>query len=186
VNKRERALQVYNLLRTSRLNVLYYEESLRNWTFAIRGHDVIVALTGAASPIAFLRHSKEPFQGQAWFYLTLCAGLAALLKPVLRLDKQIALYTELTTHYRELNHELKCVVDDMAYDQEFSTQLEKKFLACRMAENSLQKKEPPPRKRKVQRLQALVEQEFDMSLVWLPEENEEINDRAQEAPANAP
>jgi hypothetical protein len=170
LNKRERGIQVYNLLRTARLNVLYYEESLRNWTIGIRLHDVVVAVSGTASPIAFLKHSDRPVQTQAWFYLTLVAGVAAILKPVFRLDKQISLYTELVTHYRELVHDLQCVADDMSAERDYSNKLETKFLACRIAENSLQKKEPPPDRRKIRRLQAVVESEYDMSMVWLPEE----------------
>lgn len=171
MNKRERGIQVYNLLRTARLNVLYYEESLRRWTIAIRSHDIIVAVSGTASPIAFLKHSDLPVQMQSWFYLTLVAGVAGILKPVFRLDKQISLYTELVTHYRELVHDLQCVADDMAADRDYSNKLETKFLACRIAENNLQKKEPPPNRRKIKRLQAVVESEYDMTKVWLPEED---------------
>jgi hypothetical protein len=170
MNKRERGIQLYNLLRTARLNVLYYEESLRNWTVAIRTHDVIVAVTSAASPIAFFKHSDEPLQKQAWFYLTIAAGVAGLLKPIFRLDKQIALYSELVTHYRELHHDLKCLVEDMVADGDFSVTLEKKFQACRKRENDLQKNEPPPRREKIRRLQAVVESEYNPSELWVPKE----------------
>ncbi|MCU1224231.1 MAG: hypothetical protein JWQ42_2324 [Edaphobacter sp.] len=170
MNKRERGVQLYNLLRTARLNVLYYEESLHRWTIAIRTHDVIVAVTSAASPIAYFKHSSEPIQKQMWFYFTLAAGIAGLLKPIFRLDKQIALYTELVTHYRELHHDLKCLAEDMAANRDFSLQLDKRFQACRLRENDLQKKEPVPQRGKIERLQAMVEREYDLSEIWLPQE----------------
>ena len=110
MNKRERALQEYSLPHISRLDVLYYEESLRKWTFAIRGHDVIAALTGAASPTAFLRQPKKPFHDRAWFYLSLCAGLGILLKPILRLDEQIALSIDLTFAQEFCDREIPCDV----------------------------------------------------------------------------
>jgi hypothetical protein len=170
LNKRERGIQVYNLLRTARLNVLYYEESLKNWTVAIRVHDLVVAVTSAASPLAFLKHSSEPLQKQAWFYLTLLAGLAGILKPIFRIDKEVTLYAELVTHYRELFQSLNDVVQDMSATRDFSPQLERRFQACRTKGNSLQDKEPPPKREKIRRLQAVVEGEYDMSKVWLPEE----------------
>ena len=172
-NSRERAIQVYDLLRTTRLNVLYYESSLRWRNIWIRSHDVLVALAGVSSPIAFLKHSQEPIRSQSWFYLTLVAGIAGVLKPILRLDKQVALYAELTTHYRELFSELKCIADDISSARDYSFAFEKRFLACRSKEGDLQKKEPPPSRRKIARLQALVEKQYDMAAIWLPKEDYE-------------
>jgi hypothetical protein len=52
-NKSERVFQIYNWFKTARLNVLYYEESLRNWKLAVRVHDILIGLSGDSSPIAF-------------------------------------------------------------------------------------------------------------------------------------
>ncbi len=172
MDKRARVLQLYNLLRTSRLNVLYYEESLQRWTRLIRGHDFVVAISGAASPPAFFERSSKPTETQGWFYLTIVAGIAGLLKPILRWDKQVALYSELVTHYRELFHELKCVADDVESSREFSSETEEKFVRCRLREGDIQKKEPPPDRSKVKRLQSIVESEYRINNVWYPDDEE--------------
>jgi hypothetical protein len=169
LDKRARVAQVYNLLRTARLNVLYYEESLSRWTSFIRGHDFIVAVSGGASPLAFLKRSSAPAGSQLWFYLTLVASVAGILKPILRLDKQVSLYSELVTHYRELFHELKCIADDIQSEKDFPPSMEKSFIRCRLREGDLQKKEPPPDRRKTKRLQAVVEKEYDINSLWFPD-----------------
>ena len=171
-NKHERALQIYDALRTARLNVLYYEESLKNWTFAIRGHDIVVALTGVSSPIAFLKHSSNPVYEQAWFYLTVAAGIAGVLKPILRWDTKVALFAELLNHYCELQLELKSLTEDISAERDVTPKINTKFEACRKTVADLQRKEPPPSRKKIKRLMLVVENEYDMSKVWLPAEEE--------------
>jgi hypothetical protein len=63
-NKHERVSQIYNWFRTARLNVLYYEDSLRKWTLAIQFHDSLIALSGGTSPIAFWQRSADPIYRQ--------------------------------------------------------------------------------------------------------------------------
>lgn len=44
-NKYERVFQISCWYKTARLNVLYYEESLKNWTRAVKAHDILIALS---------------------------------------------------------------------------------------------------------------------------------------------
>ena len=169
-NKYERVLQIYNWLRTARLNVLYYEESQRNWRWIVRGHDILIALTGASSPIAFWKHSNEPIQQQAWFYLTLIAGIAAILKPILRLEKQLVLFTELTTHYCTLYLDLKYLCEDITYARDFSSKHNAQFEHYRQTFRTLGQKEPPQDERKTLKLQARVNKEIDINNRWFPRE----------------
>jgi len=169
LDKRARVGQVYNLMRTARLNVLYYEILLSRWTKVIRLHDVLVAAAGTASPFAFLNRSSAPFRAQAWFYITIAAGVIGVLKPILRLDRQVSLYSELVTHYRELFHDLKCIADDVESAKDFNTQMDQNFVRCRLKEGDLQKKEPPPNRRRIKKLQLAVEAEYNVENWWYPD-----------------
>lgn len=171
-NKYERVFQIYKWLKTSRLNVLYYEESQRNWRWIVRTHDIIIALTGAGSPLAFWKHSNEPLQQQAWFYLTLAAGIAAILKPILRFDKQLVLYTELSTHYCTLYMDLKYLYEDIAFKRDLTAKSNAQFEHLRNTFRTLGQKEPPQNDKKVSRLQERVNKEIDVNNCWFPPEED--------------
>lgn len=176
-NEYERVLQIYNWLRTARLNVLYYEESLKRWTRAVRFHDIIIALTGASSPIAYWQHSTEPIFHQAWFYLTMLAGGLALIKPILRWDKQLILFSELCTHYSDLYLDMKCLSEDIAVVGELTPRLNERFEHYREAFKTLGRKEPPPNQDKIRRLQDKVNAEINIDHYWFPREEEYKNVR---------
>lgn len=174
-DKAERMYQIYSWYKTARLNVLYYEESLKNWTFAVKGHDIIIALSGAASPIAFWQHSSEPIKKQVWFYLTLVAAISALLKPILRWENQLRLFAELQTHYCDLYIDLKCLCEDIVANRDLNPKSNSLFEHYRNSFKALERKEPPPNKAKTHRLEAIVNSEIDINKCWFPPENEEHN-----------
>lgn len=174
-NKYERMVQIYNWYRTARLNVLYYEESLRHWTWAVRGHDLLIALGGTSSPIAFWQHSSQPMAQQAWFYLTLLTAFLAILKPILRWDNQLKLYTELHTHYCDLYMDLKCLVEDITAEADLTAKANVAFEHCRTRFKELERKEPPPNNKKIRRLEGNVKTEININACWFPAESEVSN-----------
>lgn len=176
-NKYERVFQIYCWFKTARLNVLYYEESLRRWTCAVRIHDLVIAFTGASSPIAYWRHSSAPLHQQAWFYLTILAGFSSMLKPIFRWDKQLVLFSELQTHYSDLYLDLKILCEDIAATGELTSKLNERFEHCRETFKMLERKEPPPDEARIHRLQAKVNLEININHCWFPAQLEEQNDR---------
>jgi hypothetical protein len=170
ISKHERVIQIYNWYRTARLNVLYYEQSLKNWTLYVKGHDILIALSGASSPIAFWQRSSEPITRQAWFYLTLFAAASAALKPILRWENKLKLFTELHTQYCDLYMDLKYLCEDITAAQDLSTKSNSVFEHCRTRFKELQRKEPPENKRKIKKLQLKVIQEVDVNKCWFPTE----------------
>jgi hypothetical protein len=169
-NKYERMIQIYNWYRTARLNVLYYEESLKQWGWTVRIHDVLIALSGAGSPIAFWQRSPEPLLHQAWFYLTLFAAGSATLKPVLRWENKLTQFTELHTQYCDLYMDLKCLVEDVTAARDLNDEYNSVFEHCRTKFKELGKKEPLEDKRKIKRLEQQVIREIDINDCWLPPE----------------
>lgn len=169
-NKYERMIQIYNWYRTARLNVLYYEESFKLWTRAVLIHDVLIALSGASSPIAFWQRSTQPLLHQVWFYLTLFAASSAALKPILRWQNKLTLYTELHTHYCDLYIDLKCLIEDVTVAQGLNVKFNSVFEHCRIKFKELGKKEPPVDNDKVKRLEQRVIHEIYINNCWLPPE----------------
>lgn len=169
-NKYERMIQIYNWYRTARLNVLYYDESLRKWSAAVRAHDVLIALSGSASPIAFWQRSAQPLLHQAWFYLTLFAAASAALKPVLRWESKLTLFTELHTHYCDLYMDLKCLIEDITVAEELTSRSNSVFEHCRTKFKELGKKEPPENRKKITRLEQQVKREININECWFPAE----------------
>lgn len=175
INKYERMIQIYNWYRTARLNVLYYEEALKRWAFAVRAHDIVIALSGIGSPFAFWQHSSQPLMRQAWFYLTIIAAISALLKPILRWENQLRLYAELHTHYCDLYMDLKCLVEDISADGDLTPKSNTAFEHCRTKFKDLERKEPPPNMKKIKRLEERVKLEIDVNKCWFPAEHEVAN-----------
>jgi hypothetical protein len=170
LNKFERVFQIYGWYKTARLNVLYYEESLRKWTWAVRGHDIIIAMSGAGSPIAFWKRSEVPLHQQMWFYLTLFSAVSAVLKPILRWENQVKLFAELETHYCDLYMDLKYLCEDIAAAQELSLKSNSVFEHYRMKFKELERKQPPPNKKKIHRLEIKVNEEININNCWFPPE----------------
>ena len=174
LNKYERMIQIYGWYKTARLNVLYYEESLKNWTRAVRIHDVIIAFSGASSPLAFWQHSDAPIQRQLWFYLTMFTAVSAILKPVLRWENHLKLFAELETHYCDLYLDMKSLIEDITAAQDLSTKHNSLFEHHRATFKALERKEPPPNKKKILRLEEIVNREIDINKRWFPMEQEVI------------
>lgn len=170
-NKHERVSQIYNWYRTARLNVLYYEESLRRWTRAVQIHDVLIALSGSTSPIAFWQRSTDPLYKQFWFYLTLISGLLAILKPIIKWEKKLTLFSELHTHYCDLYMDLKILSENIAADADLSSKNDSLFQHYRDSFKGLERKEPPQDDAKVFRLQQKVNREINISKHWYPPES---------------
>jgi hypothetical protein len=127
-------------------------------------------LSGAGSPVAFWQRSAEPIQKQAWFYLTLLSGISAMLKPILRWDKKLTLFAELSTHYRDLWMDLKCLCEDMAAASDLTVKSNSLFEHHRATFKALERKEPPQDNPKVKRLEKKVKVEIDINNYWLPPE----------------
>jgi hypothetical protein len=117
------------------------------------GHDILIALAGASSPTAFWQHSDKPLLQQSWFYLTLVAATLSVLKPILKWEKNVALFSKLHTRYCDLYMDLKYLTEDMTAEQDVSGKTDSKFTAIRKRFKTLQKDEPPHDKGEIERFQ---------------------------------
>jgi hypothetical protein len=102
--------------------------------------------------------------------LTLFAGISAILKPILRWDKQLILFSELNTHYCGLYMDFKCLCEDLTATKDLTPKLNLQFEHLQETFKTLGQKEPPQDDSKILRLQKKVNEEININNFWFPPE----------------
>ncbi len=120
---------VYDELRTARLNVKYHSARLariEKWNF---GLEWTLAVTAPSSSVAGLWFWDTEFGGLAWKLLGAVAAVAAVTRPLVGLTKKIKSYEEVLSGYRSLDHdlfEIKVMISQKrAYDRELQAEFKK-------------------------------------------------------------
>lgn len=98
---------VYDLLRTSRLNELYYGKKLQKMERLNLGVEVCIALVSSSSAVVGLAVWKTTVGNPLWQLLLTGAAVLTIVKPFLGFPKKIKAYEELLAGYRLLTHELR-------------------------------------------------------------------------------
>ena len=126
-NNQHPVWDVYDQLRTVRLNELYYGERLNKFERINFWSEIIVALTSSSSAIAGLSLWNSPDWSNYWKVLLIISAIIATAKPLLNLTKKIRAYEELLSGYRLLCHDLKELKIDINQNENYSVQHKKKF-----------------------------------------------------------
>jgi hypothetical protein len=95
----------------------------------------------------------------------------SVLKPILKWEKKVALFSKLHTRYCDLYMDLKYLTEDMTAEQDVSGKTDSKFTAIRKRFKTLQKDEPPHDKGEIERFQERAIEEIDIRKCWLPPAN---------------
>jgi hypothetical protein len=98
---------VYDQLRTVRLNEKYYGVRLQKYERINFWSEIIVALASSSSAIAGFAFWSTTTGSEVWKGLLVISALIATSKPLLNLTKKIKAYEELLLGYRLLCHDLK-------------------------------------------------------------------------------
>lgn len=98
---------VYDQLRTVRLNEKYYGVRLQKYERINFWSEIIVALASSSSAIAGFAFWSTTTGSEIWKGLLVVSALIATSKPLLNLTKKIKAYEELLLAYRLLCHDLK-------------------------------------------------------------------------------
>ncbi|PYD87444.1 hypothetical protein DNF23_38475 [Pseudomonas syringae pv. pisi] len=112
---------VYDLLRTSRLNELYYGIKLRTMERLNLGVEVAIAIVSSSSAVGGLAVWKTTVGNPFWQVLLGLAAVLTIVKPLLGLPKKIKAYEELLAGYRLLAHELRDLRMDISQSREYTT-----------------------------------------------------------------
>lgn len=108
-NPNDPVWDVYDQLRTARLNVKYYAARLARLRRINLTIDVLLAVAAPTSAVTgFLFLNTDPGR-LTWNVVTGVAAIAALVNPFLKLPDHIATTEKMLTSYRSLDHDLSSI-----------------------------------------------------------------------------
>lgn len=118
---------VYDQLRTSRLNVKYYScrvAALQRQNFWV---EIILAATASGSAVAGLTLWNTPGGRPIWQMLLVGAAVLAVAKPLLQFTDRIQRLEELVGSYRLLEHELRKIEIAVRQRKQYDAELQERF-----------------------------------------------------------
>lgn len=98
---------VYDLLRTARLNQLYYGRRLLTFERRNFWAEIVVASTSSTSAIGAFAFWKTTAGQPYWQFFLAVAAVVAIAKPFLNYAKKIKSYEELLIAYRLIAYDLR-------------------------------------------------------------------------------
>jgi hypothetical protein len=172
MNSNNPVIDVYNQLRTARLNVKYHEAKLRRWRRLNFWMELLIAISASSTAA-----SAWFFQGTLgtclWKFLTGATAMLAIAKPMLKLPDKIQRAEELLGGYRMLDFDLErltiSIREKKCYNEEhkklFSTALDRK------RELLEEQKESEPDEKLLNRCYEKVLRELPAEEFYMPEES---------------
>jgi hypothetical protein len=174
----ERLGQLYDDLRTARLNELYYTDRLSVWSKIIGTNDLLIAFGTAASPVAFWKASSDPGLHITWIILSVVTFALGALKPTLSLQDRLKVYSELKAQYCELFYNLHELRKEAAARQSYTDDIERQFVLLGRGFGRLAAKDRwKPRHALLEKLQLQVNKEIPPESLWMPDEEESSSER---------
>lgn len=110
---------VYDLLRTARLNQLYYGRRLLTLERRNFWAEITIACTSSTSAIAGFAFWKTTSGQPFWQFFLAVAALLAIAKPFLNYAKKIKSYEELLIAYRLIAHDLRDLRLDISQARDY-------------------------------------------------------------------
>ena len=133
---------VYDQLRTVRLNAKYYGKRLIKYERINFTTEIIVAITSSSSAVASFAFWSTEAGSQVWKVLLGISAIIAIAKPLLNLTKRIRAYEELLSGYRLLYHDLNELKIDINQAQAYTKAHRQKFLKINEKQRTLASKSP--------------------------------------------
>jgi len=160
---------VYDQLRTARLNELYYGRRLLSYERINFCSEVVVAVT-SSSAVAGLAFWSSEAGNPAWKAMLALAAVVTVLKPLLNLTKRIRSYEELFSGYRLLFHDLKDLRIDISQAQDYTGEHQTRFKKIIEKQRLLADKSPERMEhgRVKSECQAVVLAEFPARAFFIP------------------
>lgn len=161
---------VYNLLRTARLNVKYYSARIDTVESQHFWMDTIVAVTAPGSAIAGLAVIQTGTGQAIWSVLCIVAAVVAVIKPLLKIPKKLKAYEETLVGYKALDHDLQCISAKIKTARAYTVELQELALRAieRKAEIASKEKERKENKKLKARLTAEVNNELPVGSFFVP------------------
>ncbi len=163
---------IYDQLKTARLNVLYYEKKLQCSEFLLTSFQIILAAAVPSSAIAGFKIWDFWLGEYAWEIFVSFASLIAFIQPFLGLPKKTKKFSELVDGYKILYYDLQDIKQKIEEDQSYNNQHKKLFKAAKERRKKLEVKETGIKlnNRLRKKCQAKVKKELPGKNFYLPPE----------------
>lgn len=172
MNVLERATVINNEYRTASMNRRYYSYRLESTQALNRSLEIIVAVSSSATAAAW-RIWQTGAGDLAWKLFAGTAAIVAVVKPLLRLGKDIERYSELSVGYATVYYDLKVLVEDLIVAGDISGEAWSRYCAIRQRTRDLGIKDDlSPRRRLHRRCFEQVKAEIPSRSLWWPREEE--------------
>ncbi len=162
---------VYDRLRTARLNVKYYSQSLKRLQFWSTAIELVLVVSAPTSAVAALWFWKSDAGALAWRYLGAVAAVAAVLKPSLAFPSKIKKYEGLVTGYRLLEYDLQELRTTIEQERKYAAPAQAELKKAIKKERELVSQEPTlcANRKLLRACQLEVLSEFPSEAFFVPE-----------------
>lgn len=163
---------IYDLLKTARLNVLYYENKLINTERALITMQIVLAAAVPSSAIAGFKIWDFWLGEYAWEIFASFASFVAFIQPFLGLPKKTKKYSELVDGYKILFYDLKDIKEKIEEDKFYGNSHKKLFKAAKERRKKLEVRETGIKldEKLRKKYQELVKKELPGKNFYLPPE----------------
>ncbi|MDM8544094.1 hypothetical protein QUF90_23710 [Desulfococcaceae bacterium HSG9] len=126
--------------RDYKVNALYYSVKMDRLKFINYFIEIILAITTTSSMVAGLWLWNTPFGQAIWKILLIISAFLAVIKPIINLTEKIRKYEEVLSSYRDLEYELKKIIDQIDQSMKYTTDHKSKLLEALGKEHDIIKK----------------------------------------------
>ena len=137
---------VYDLLRTSYLNIEYYSARLHSAQKLNFLLEVIIAVTASTSAVAGLYLWSKGIGKEIWELLTVAAAFTATIKPFLKLPDKIRGFQELITDYKAIYADVDTLTSRIKQNGHYTEEFSQNYLDLKEREAEVRKKPSPETK----------------------------------------
>ena len=160
--------EIYERLRTARLNFLYYSDRLAGATRVSRTLAIILALGATGSPILAWAIWQSPVGKVAWSVIAAAISIIAILKLTLQSEKKIKQLTEARREYSDVYYDLKELVDEIRQRQEVTEEMIERVASAKKRLRTLATGDEHPRRASIAKYEEMVHQEIPVQSLWNP------------------
>jgi hypothetical protein len=179
---------LYNEIRTARLNCKYYTHRLCTVERTATIIDIVLAIAAPTSAVSVLKAFETP-QGQLiWGCFTGAAALLAVIKPFLQLPAKIKTLESVVSGYRLLESELQEICTDVSQSQLYLPEHRALLVRALRRKQVLDGQQPKAREDKKLKLKCEdeVREELPASAFFIPPHVTQPPSLAASAQASAP
>jgi hypothetical protein len=133
---------VYDALRTARLNQYYFTERLQQVGKKNRVVEIVLAIVAPGSAVAGFALWNSDAGKVAWAAIAFVAGVVAVAKPILGYAAKVEQYQKLATTYRAIANELEDLVSAIRGSASYTAAETSRFSGIEERRRALASDEP--------------------------------------------